>query len=53
MNKYLLEIEYSLDSKYFIGHKTFTDSRNLGEFNFAVINLQKLWSSICSIVFIL
>ena len=29
--KYVLEIEYSFESKYFIGHKTFSDYWNLGE----------------------
>ena len=31
--KDLLEIEYSFESKYFIGHKIFSDYWNLGELN--------------------
>ena len=59
--KDLLQIEYSFESKYFIGHKTFSDYWNLGEFNnmlqnsiknntiFRSVNYKKFWSSICSI----
>ena len=33
LKKDLLQIEYSFESKYFIGHKTFSDYWNLGRFN--------------------
>lgn len=34
MNKDLLEMEYSFDNKYFVGHKTFSEYlRNLREFS--------------------